>query len=128
MGTVRRLLRPDWRKASVFSGFVIVTLGGWIQTWAFAEPPLPPKPFLYDLLAPLPLWPIWVITLVPLALLTSPLRLVGVDVMTAPAWLFVPLSLLYYYFLSCFLGLVAQSAQCAIRRLERGATSGGAGA
>ncbi len=123
MRAIRGLLRPGWSEALLLSVFVLVVVGGWIQSWGFAEPPLPPKPFLYDFLAPLPFWPIWMITLVPLALLTSPLRFVGVDVMAAPPWLFLPLSFLYYYLISYFMVLVVRSSRAAIRRMRHGLPS-----
>jgi hypothetical protein len=39
--------------------------------------------------------------LLPLALVTWPLKLVGIDVMGGPAWLFTTANLVYFYLLSC---------------------------
>jgi hypothetical protein len=94
------MLRPDWRTLLLFAVFIAIAVGGRIQAWAFSD--IPPKPPLYDLLRPLPLWPIWMLLLAPLALLTLPLRLFGVDVMHGPHWLFMAANVIYFYLLSCF--------------------------
>jgi hypothetical protein len=39
----------------------------------------------------------------PLALLALPLRLVGLDLMGGPYWLFVIANLTYFYLLSCLI-------------------------
>jgi hypothetical protein len=97
--TVKRVLRPDWRKLLLFAAFVAIAMGGRIQAWAFSD--LPPKPPLYDLLRPFPIWPIWMLLLMPLALVSLPLRLTGVDLMGGPLWLFATANLIYFYLLSC---------------------------
>jgi len=95
------VLKPDCRKALLFALFAFIAIGGHIQSWAFSD--IPPKPPLYDLLRPLPLWPVWVTLLLPLALLSLPLRVVGLDVMAGPFWLFAAANALYFYLLSCIL-------------------------
>lgn len=99
MQTVKRLLAPDWRRLLVFGFFVAIAIGGTIQAWAFSD--IPPKPPLYDVLRPFPIWPIWMALLIPLALLALPLTLLGIDVMGRPSWLFVGANLVYFYVLSC---------------------------
>jgi len=101
MRTVWRLLKPDWRKALFFAIFAFIAVGGHIQAWAFSD--IPPKPPLYDLLRPLPIWSVWVMLLFPLVLLSLPLKLAGVDVMTGSFWLFAAANGLYFYLLSCAL-------------------------
>jgi len=101
MRTIWQFLKPDWRRALLFGLFAFIAIGGHIQSWAFSD--VPPKPPLYDLLSPLPLWPVWVILLLPLALLSLPLRVVGLDLMAGPFWLFAAANGLYFYLLSCTL-------------------------
>jgi hypothetical protein len=96
-----QFLKPDWRKLLLFALFVLVALGGRIQAWAFSDQP--PKPALYDLLKPLPIWPLWMLLLMPLALVSWPLRLAGIDIMGGPAWLFMASNLVYFYALACLL-------------------------
>jgi hypothetical protein len=96
---VWQFLKPEWRRLVLFALLVVIAVGGKIQAWAFSD--LPPKPPLYDLLRPLPIWPIWMLLLVPLALVTYPLRWVGIDVMGGPPWLFMTANLVYFYLLSC---------------------------
>ena len=87
MRNLVRAFRPDWRRILLFAVFVAVTIGGMTQAWAFSD--VGPKPALYDLLRPVPIWPIWMFLLAPLALLVLPLRLLGLDVMGGPSWMFI---------------------------------------
>ena len=98
-GTVKQMLKPDWRKLFLFAIFIAIAVGGKIQAWAFSD--VPPKPPLYNLLQPFPIWPIWMFLLMPLALLALPLRLLGLDVMGGPPWLFIIANIIYFYLLSC---------------------------
>lgn len=101
MHTLKEALRPDWRKILLFAIFISLAAGGMIQAWSFSE--IPPKPPLYDLLLPLPIWSIWMFLLIPLALLVFPLRLLGLDLLGGPSWLFMAASIIYFYLLSCLL-------------------------
>jgi len=96
-----RFLKPEWRKLLLFTIFVAIAAGGMIQAWAFSD--VPPKPPLYDLLRPFPIWPMWIFLLMPLALVSLPLRFVGIDVMGGPPWLFITANLFYFYLLSCLM-------------------------
>jgi hypothetical protein len=98
---VMQFLKPEWRRLLLFAVLVAIMVGGQIQAWVFSD--LPPKPPLYDLLRPLPIWPLWMLLLAPLALLSWPLRLVGLDLMGGPAWLFLTANLVYFYLLACTL-------------------------
>ena len=95
----KQFLKPEWRRLLLFAVFVAIAVGGKIQAWAFSD--VPPKPPLYDLLRPFPIWPIWMLLLMPLAVVSLPLRLVGIDVMGGPPWLFITANLIYFYLLSC---------------------------
>jgi hypothetical protein len=83
--------------------------GGRIQAWAFSD--VPPKPALYDLLRPFPIWPLWMLLLLPVALVTSPLRAVGIDVMGGPPWLFITANLVYFCLLSCLVVVIVDWAR-----------------
>jgi hypothetical protein len=101
MRSLIKFLKPDWRKLMLFTIFAAIAVGGKIQAWAFSD--IPPKPPLYDLLQPFPIWPLWMFLLIPLALLAWPLRLVGLDLMGGPPWLFITANVIYFYLLACFL-------------------------
>lgn len=75
---LKRFLKPDWRKILLFTLFGLIVVGGQIQAWAFDDDPQT-KPPLYDLLSPLPFWFIWVVSMVPLILLSSLGRSIGFD-------------------------------------------------
>lgn len=116
MQTLKQVLKPDWRKVFLFAILISIAIGGQIQAWAFSK--VPPKPLLYDLLQPFPLWELWMYLLLPLALLTSPLRFIGLDVMAGPAWLFWTANTLYAYLLACFIITSVDR----LRSLPQGAT------
>jgi hypothetical protein len=101
--TIKRFLRPDWRKILLLTLFGLIAAGGQIQAWAFSDDPQT-KPPLYDLLRPLPLWFIWVVSMLPLIVLSTFLRSMGFN----PSKIGVDANLLwgialvtYYYLLSC---------------------------
>jgi len=99
MHTMKQVLKPDWWKILLFVIFIAIAIGGKIQAWGFSD--IPPKPPLYDLLRPFPIWITWMSLLAPLALLTSPLKLLGLDIMGGPPWLFIVTNIIYFYLLSC---------------------------
>jgi hypothetical protein len=101
MHPLMRALRPNWKILLLFTIFLGIAMGGGIQAWAFTDQP--PKPPLYDVLRPFPFWPIWMLLLLPLAAVTYPLRLLGLDIMGGPAWSFPVANLIHFYLLSCLL-------------------------
>jgi hypothetical protein len=115
---VLQVLKPGLGKLLLFVFFIAIMMGGQIQAWAFSD--VPPKPPLYDLLQPFPIWPIWMFLLVPLALLVLPLQVVGIDVMGGPAWLFIIASIVYFYLLSCLIvaGIVWARSKLRSRRMR----------
>jgi len=48
---------------------------------------------------------LWMFIHMPLALVSLPLRLVGVDVMGGPQWLFIRVYLIDFYLLSCLVNV-----------------------
>jgi hypothetical protein len=99
--TLREVLKPTWSKLSLFTLFIAIAIGGEIQAWGFSD--VHPNPPLYDLLEPFPLWPIWMYLLIPLALFTLPLRIIGIDLFGGPPWIFFMSNILYFYLLSCIM-------------------------
>jgi hypothetical protein len=97
--TIWQFLKPGWGKLFLFVTFIAIMMGGMVQAWVFSN--TPPKPPLYDLLRPFPIWSLWMFLLMPLALFVLPLQVVGIDVMGGPTWLFVTANLTYFYLLSC---------------------------
>jgi len=104
--TLRNFLKPDWRKILLLTLFGFVSAGGEIQTWAFDEHNPQIKPPLYDLLRPLPLWFVWIVSLLPLLWLSAFFRGIGLDPLKIgfDANLLWRIALVcYYYLLSCLL-------------------------
>ena len=101
MQTLRQVLRPDWRKILLFAIFVAIAIGGEIQAWADVPPKPPLYDLLHDLLRPFPIWLIWMPLVMPLALLAYPLRLLGLDVIGGPYWLYIVANITHLYLLSC---------------------------
>lgn len=91
----------------LFVLFLLIAAGGQIQAWAFSDDPAT-KPPLYDLLRPLPLWLIWVFTMVPLIWLMAILRSLGWTYSGPGLNVGYRIALVvYYYLLACALvGLV----------------------
>jgi hypothetical protein len=98
---IRQFLKPDGRKLFLLVIFIAIMVGGQIQAWTFSD--VPPKPPLYDLLRPIRIWPVWMFLLAPLALIVLPLRLIGIDIMGGPSWLFLITNFVYFYMLSCLI-------------------------
>lgn len=99
---IRHWLKPDWRKLMLFSMLLLIAVGGQIQSWAFSDDPAT-KPPLYDLLRPLPLWFLWVLTMIPLILVAAPLRELAPEInpQLGRFWWIGLVS--YYYFGACFI-------------------------
>jgi hypothetical protein len=100
---VLRFIKPDGRKLALLGACILIGLGGWIQSWGFSDGLAGPKPLLYDALLPFPLWPVWVYLLTPVALLTLPLRLFGIDLLSTQGWAWMAINLGNFYFVSCVL-------------------------
>jgi uncharacterized membrane protein len=98
---IRQFLKPNGGKLFLFVIFIAIMAGGQIQAWSFSD--VPPKPPLYDLLRPFPIWPLWMLLLVPLTLIVLPLRWIGIDVMGGSAWPFIIANIAYFYLLSCLI-------------------------
>ena len=95
--TIKEFLKPDWKKILIFGVFVFIAVGGSIQSWAFSD--MPPKPPLYDLLAPFPFWITWIFLIMPLGILTAPFNYTGFCLFCPPY--IYPLEAIYFYLLSC---------------------------
>src|SRR5436309_63063 len=86
----------DRRTLLLFAVFVALTCGAYVQAWGFSDS-LEPKPPLYDLLEPLPLWSLWLVLMIPMALLNAPLRAVGMDLLAGSGVREPIVSLAYLY-------------------------------
>ncbi len=102
---VRQFIKPDWRKLVLFSVLLLIAAGGQIQSWGFSDDPAT-KPPLYDLLRPLPLWFLWVLTMLPLFLLLAPLRELTPEInpQLGRFWWIGLVS--YYYLGACFIAFL----------------------
>jgi hypothetical protein len=104
-------LKPDWRKILVFIGFLIIYVGGSIQSWTFTDLETfgySPPPF-YEIVRLFPFWLVWLVTIAPLVLLASLIGSIlipfignGADfIFNRPVWISVVIYVIYYYCLSC---------------------------
>ena len=98
---MKTFLKPDFRKLLLFSVFILIAVGGKIQTWAFDDDPQI-KPPLYDFLRPYPFWLVWIFSMVPLMIISTPFRTltqnIRLDLMHHLWWIGL---VVYYYVLSC---------------------------
>ena len=113
---MRRFLRPSWGKLGLFLFLVAIMIGGQIQAWAFSD--VPPKPPLYDLLRPFPIWPLWMILLAPLVFFSLLLEFLGIGILGGPDWLFTMANVVYFYLLSCLIAIAAGRGRSAWRSRE----------
>ncbi|MEA3459512.1 MAG: hypothetical protein U9R11_02370, partial [Chloroflexota bacterium] len=108
MQTLRRLLKPDWKRFLIFALLAALIVGADIQAYAFVDDvPGIPKPPLYDLLRPFDLWAPAMLLIAPLALLTAPFNRAGICLMCQPYSCL--LTALYLYLLSSFLVFAHES-------------------
>lgn len=105
---VIRFLKPDWKQIAVFVIFVLIAFGGKTQAWVFvAGAELFPEPPLYDLLRPLPLWPIMIWLLWPLLLLSGQFFVItSYDADFPTAFLSWFILIIYFYALSYLISFI----------------------
>lgn len=108
-----KFFMPNGKKVFILLIFVFIAYAGGVQAWTFAKAGA--KPFLYDLLAPIPFWVILMYLLLPLSALTAPFRLLGLNIFNS-AWLMYPVSLAYFYVMSCALVWVYDALKTKLRR------------
>lgn len=90
-----KFLKPTPSKIIIFAFFMVIVAGGSVQTWAFSGKDMgTPKPFLYDILKPLPFWVLWMYLSLPLFVVSVPFSIV------ASGPLFLPLNMIYFYTLA----------------------------
>ena len=116
---LRQLLKPDRRKLLLFAMLAVLAVGGVVQGWGFSDGAGPASP-LYDVLRPVPLWPVAVLLLTPLLVLSAPLLAFGLDVSALDSWFSVAALGGYLYGLAC-LGVTALAeARAPARRADPG--------
>ena len=98
MQVLARFLKPNRSRVLLCIAFALIAAGGMIETWAFSD--IPPKPLLYDVLEPLPLWLLWVYLAAPLFTVLAVLKLGNM-----PSPLFELANAVYFYLLSCLLAV-----------------------
>jgi len=108
---IKQFLRPDRKRILISALLVLVALAGYIQSWVFGGKDMDlPKPPLFDLLAPLPFWAVWVLLLLPLGMLSNAIVAIGgygADfIMRGPFSLFWAIQLLYFYVVSCLIASI----------------------
>lgn len=93
-----KLLKPSLSKALVFVFLLGIVVAGNIQAWAFSDHATPPPPF-YEILSPIPVWPIAVFLLTPLLIVSTPLLYAGVDLTAMNTWYSILVVTVYLYLL-----------------------------
>jgi hypothetical protein len=92
-----KFLKPTPSKVILFGLFMAVVIGGYIQAWAFSGKDMgTPRPFLYDILKPLPFWSLWMYMSLPLLVISGPFSFIS-----GP--LFLPVNMIYFYILASFM-------------------------
>jgi hypothetical protein len=104
---IKRFVRPDRRKIVISVVLLIILWGGQTQAWVFSDKDMGvPKPFLYDLIEPLPFWVISVLLFAPIGMLGNFIDAVfgyNPDLfLRQPFWGWGT-NLLYTYVLSCII-------------------------
>jgi hypothetical protein len=100
MSQLAASLKPDRWKLLLFAGLVLLVLGGSAQSWAFTDG-LHPRPPYDDLLGLLPLWPLAVLLLVPLLIVSMPLLPLGIDLSALKTWYGIGAIGAYLYGVAC---------------------------
>jgi len=96
-------LKPDWRKLLLFSAFILLAVAGQTQAWGFDDEPQTKPPF-YDLLRPFPyIWFIWIFSMLPLVIISTPFRSLIQNTGFDGSRLWWIALVIYYYALSCSL-------------------------
>ncbi len=108
LGEFAKFLTPTREKMLFFAIFLIISIGGYIQSYAFSETGA--KPAFYDAIRPVPFWEVWAFLILPLALFSW---------LLADFYLFALLMLAYLYLLSCLLHLASEHALSFGAKLDR---------
>jgi len=100
MKTLVALLKPNRRKVLGTMLMLAFLAAAYIQSYTFVDDvPGVSKPLLYDLLRPFSFWASAMLLIMPLALLSAPLRWLGLSPWASPLiWL---LQAAYVYLLAC---------------------------
>jgi hypothetical protein len=102
MKTWKQFLKPDWRRLVASTLMLALLVAGYIQAFAFVDDvPNATKPSLYDALLPFDFWVPGVLLILPLAVVSAPLRWLGLSPLSSP-WIW-PVQILYLYLLSYLL-------------------------
>ncbi len=101
--SVTSFLEPERIKIILFVIFLLIATAGSIQSYAFTngEQFGMSKPMFYDILRPVPFWPMWMYLLLPLFLVSAPLSLLGLNLSRSP--IFFPVNIIYFYVLASFM-------------------------
>jgi hypothetical protein len=102
MATWSQLFKPDWRRLLATLLMLALLAAAYIQAFAFVDDvPGATKPPFYDTLQPFDFWVPGMMLILPLALVSAPLQLLGLSPLSSPfIW---PLQIGYVYLLSCLL-------------------------
>ena len=97
-----KALKPGALKALVSTLLFLIVIGGQIQSWSFTDQTAPP-PVLYELLRPVPIWPVAVLLLAPLLVASAPLLSAGIDLTALDTWYGILAVAVYLYVLGSLL-------------------------
>lgn len=105
-GKINQLLTPTKQKVVLFIIFMLIAVAGQIQSYAFTndEEFGRPKPVLYEVLKPFPLWALLMYLLLPLFPIYFIFSSFGIGNIVFNAPLFLFYNLIYFYLLASFIG------------------------
>lgn len=92
-------LKPTREKAVFLLILAFISLGGYIQSYAFSDGSSPKPPF-YDAIHPFPFWELWIAMVLPVAILSG---------LFENFYIFAFLMLVYLYLLSCLVSLASSA-------------------
>jgi hypothetical protein len=103
LSAIGAFLKPSRSKVLLFSLFIFISIAGYIQSYAFSDGEQfgIPKPMFYDVLRPIPFWPMWMYLLLPFVVTLAPISLLGIHIPGSAV--FLPMSVIYLYVLASFL-------------------------
>jgi len=105
-----KFLKPNKTKVVIFLIFIIISILGRIQTYAFSEKTEPP-PILYNEINGLPFWELWIFINFPIHLVVMIVYFIfgeGPLSVFNNEYIFWIISMIYLYALSCFISSFIQ--------------------
>ncbi|MEK6973282.1 MAG: hypothetical protein AABW72_04560 [archaeon] len=98
---LKNFLKPSKLKLFISAVFLVLCYLAIVQSWVFCQE-CSPKPFLYDFIDKIPIWPFVMYIVLPVTMILS---LFGLE------FLNLPVVLIYVYLLACIIDLLFRAAK-----------------